>query len=179
MRIADREHRLAAAVADGEHAVEQLGMSSDRIEDRVAVVRLVTELRGRRHQGEPCRFANRERPQHETIDEGKIAVFAPIPRPRERTATKVTIGVARGERTASRKSRSNAASEADCRHLNSLRQRQIHQLCQIPMAGTWGTARQMPKTHLAEHPEELGSLPVARFRCAASAGPLGCGAGLR
>ena len=32
LRIADGERGLAAAVADGEHAVEQLSMSGDRIE---------------------------------------------------------------------------------------------------------------------------------------------------
>jgi hypothetical protein len=34
----------------------------------------------------------------------KIAVFAPMPRPSERMATAVTIGVARSERMASRRS---------------------------------------------------------------------------
>jgi hypothetical protein len=38
------------------------------------------------------------------VDEGKIAVFAPMPRPSESTATKVTTGVARSERMASRRS---------------------------------------------------------------------------
>jgi hypothetical protein len=48
-----------------------LMLGCDRIEHRVAVVRLVAELRGRRHQREPGRLAYRKRPQHETIDEGE------------------------------------------------------------------------------------------------------------
>src|SRR6516225_2271913 len=46
-------------------------MSRNRIEDRVAVVRFVAELRARRDQGEPGWLAHRQRPQDEIIDQGE------------------------------------------------------------------------------------------------------------